>query len=77
VNAGRVDKDDLAVITSNDALDSMPCSLRLVGNGSDLLADQPIQKRGFTGIWTADQGDVAAAEIVIGNLIESIRNSGK
>lgn len=42
MNAGRIDKDDLAFVVGVDALNSMPRGLRFIGNGGDLFADNAI-----------------------------------
>ena len=62
MHARRVDEHDLAAGTVNDALYAVPRSLRFVGNSRDLFADEAIQKRGFSGIWPADERDIAASK---------------
>src|SRR5690349_5918132 len=44
------------------AFDGRPRGLRLLGNDGQLAAEQRIEQRGFSGIGTAEDGDVTGAE---------------
>ena len=61
MNAGCVDQNDLAFGLGDHTLNLETRGLRLVGNGGNLLADQLIQQCRLAGIWSADEGDVAAS----------------
>ena len=65
VDAGRIDKDDLAVLAADDALNFVPRGLRFVRDGSDLFADEAIEQRRFSCIWAADERDVAAPKVLL------------
>ena len=62
VNARRVDENDLAFGKRYDAFYSVTGGLRLIRDGGDLLADEPVQERGFARIRTADESGIAAAK---------------
>jgi len=53
VNAGRIDQDDLGVVTIQDSLDSIASGLWLIGDDGDLLADKRIDERGFACVGPA------------------------
>lgn len=62
VDPGVVDEDDLALPGRLDAQDADPGRLRLVGDDGDLLAHHGVEKGGFPGVGTADEGHGARLE---------------
>jgi hypothetical protein len=54
VNAWGIDENDLPGIAAVNALDAMTCGLRFVRDRRDLLADDAVKKRGFSGVRPAN-----------------------
>ena len=50
MDAGCVEKDELASFDIFDAEDSIPCGLRPFGDDGDLLSDDPVEKGRFPNI---------------------------
>src|SRR5439155_13719266 len=65
MHARRVNQNDLAFRSRDDAENFEASRLRLVRNGRNLFADQSIEQRRLARIRPADEGDVAGAEILI------------
>src|SRR4029077_17947718 len=63
VDTRRINQNDLTFGASDDAANLEARRLWLIGNGSDLFADQTIKQRRLARIRPADEGDVAAAKI--------------
>ena len=66
MNAGRIDEYDLSIGTSDDTLNAKASGLWLVGNGRNLLPDEPIEERRFAGIGPPDERYITAAEVGLG-----------
>ncbi len=60
--AGRIDKDELGIRIGQNAMDTVPGGLRLVGGDADLLAHQGIGQRGFADVRSPDDGDETGAK---------------
>ena len=58
-HARQVGIDNLVVVAVDDALDSVPGSLRLGGHDGDLLADQLVHEGAFAHVGVADDVDEA------------------
>jgi hypothetical protein len=71
VNPGSVDKHNLrgtlALARGHfyDALNPVPCSLRLVADNRDFLADEGIQQRRLASIGTAEDGNETRAHTLV------------
>ena len=65
VNAGRVEKRDLAALVVEDADDSIARRLRFRGNDRDLLPEDAIEQRRLAGVRTSDERD--DAEVGLGS----------
>src|SRR5262245_9289071 len=65
VDTRCIDEDDLAVRIILDAEDARPCRLRLVGDDGELVADDPIEKRGLAGIRPAEKRDETGSELTV------------
>ena len=62
MNARRIDEDYLPGLGAVDTLDPMPRCLRFIRDSGDLLADDAIEKRGFSGIRSAYKRGVTAVK---------------
>jgi hypothetical protein len=54
VDSGCIDENNLAGWFANDALNAETSGLWLVGNGSDLLTNKPIQQSRLAGVRSPD-----------------------
>jgi hypothetical protein len=71
VDPGGVDKHNLRGTLSlargdfHDALNPVPCSLRLVADNGDFLADEGIQQRRLASIGTTENGNETRAHTLV------------
>src|SRR5487761_2116954 len=68
VHAGRIDEDDLEVLTVQHAANRGPRGVRIPRRDGDLLAENLIQQRGLADVRPTDDRDEPRANLGLGDL---------